>query len=113
MTKAKHYINMFCRHIKVKGAADEEVEIVTKSGKIKTVHIAASIITIKGKSLVQGIFRDITERRLIEKKIKESEEKYRTLADNINVGVYRNTPGPEGKFIEANPAIVTMFGLRE
>jgi len=40
----------------------------------------------------------------------ESENRYRTLTNNLNVGVYRNTGGPEGKFIEANPAIVKLFG---
>jgi len=42
--------------------------------------------------------------------LRKSEEKYRTLTENVNVGIYRNTPGPEGKFIEVNPALVKMFG---
>jgi PAS domain S-box-containing protein len=33
------------------------------------------------------------------------------LTNNINVGIYRNTAGSKGKFIEANPAIVEMFGF--
>ncbi len=48
----------------------------------------------------------------IESKLKESEKKYRTLTENINVGIYRNTSGQEGKFIEANPAIIKMFGYK-
>ena len=42
--------------------------------------------------------------------MKISEQKYRGLTENINLGIYRNTVGPEGKFIEANPAIIMMFG---
>ena len=53
---------------------------------------------------------DITEHKRAEKALKESEEKYRSLNNNINIGVYRNTVGPKGKFIEANPAIISMFG---
>jgi len=41
----------------------------------------------------------------------EREDRFRNLANNINVGIYRNTTGPEGCFIEANPAIVRMFGF--
>jgi PAS domain S-box-containing protein len=41
-----------------------------------------------------------------------SEEKYKNLIENINAGIYSNTPGPKGKFIEANPAIVKMFGYK-
>jgi PAS domain-containing protein len=33
------------------------------------------------------------------------------LANNLNTGIYRNSVGPEGRFIEANPAIVKMFGF--
>jgi len=57
-----------------------------------------------------SVIRDITKRKRVEVALRESEEKYRTLAENLNVGVYRNTAGPKGKFIEANPAIVKMFG---
>jgi diguanylate cyclase (GGDEF)-like protein/PAS domain S-box-containing protein len=35
---------------------------------------------------------------------------YRGLVDNIPVGLYRNSPGPEGRFIMGNPAIARMFG---
>jgi PAS domain S-box-containing protein len=55
-------------------------------------------------------FRDITARKQAEEALRESVEKYKTLTEHLNVGVYRNTPGPLGKFIEANPAIVRMFG---
>lgn len=50
--------------------------------------------------------------RVIETKesLRESEEKHRTLVDNIPIGVYRNTGGPHGRFLQANPAMVKMFG---
>jgi len=50
------------------------------------------------------------ERREVEETLRESEEKYRTLTENVNSGIFRSTPGPEGKFIEANPSMVRMFG---
>jgi PAS domain S-box-containing protein len=58
------------------------------------------------------INRDITERKRAEEALRKSEEKYRGLTENINLGIYRNTVGPEGKFIEANPAIIGMFGYK-
>lgn len=36
-------------------------------------------------------------------------DKYRALVNNLSVGVYRNTPGDKGHFLEANPAIIKMF----
>lgn len=39
----------------------------------------------------------------------KSEEKYRTLMENINVGIYRRFPPPDDRFIEVNPAMIQMF----
>jgi len=44
--------------------------------------------------------------------LRKSEEKYRTLTENISIGVYRNTPGREGIFIECNHAFVEMLGYK-
>ena len=43
--------------------------------------------------------------------IQASEERYRTLVENIPIGVYRNTLGPEGKCLLANAAFLKMFGF--
>jgi two-component system, cell cycle sensor histidine kinase and response regulator CckA len=59
---------------------------------------------------IYGAVQDITERKLAEEALRISEEKYKTLTNNLHVGIYRNTSGPEGKFLEANPAIFEMFG---
>ncbi|MDH7570420.1 MAG: PAS domain-containing protein, partial [Armatimonadota bacterium] len=40
----------------------------------------------------------------------ETLEYYRALVENLPVGVYRNTPGPEGRFVMANPALARMHG---
>ncbi|MCD4780672.1 MAG: PAS domain S-box protein [Candidatus Omnitrophica bacterium] len=42
--------------------------------------------------------------------LKASEKKYRTLVQNIDIGVYRYTPGPDGHFVEVNPAMIKMIG---
>jgi PAS domain S-box-containing protein len=60
---------------------------------------------------IYGAVQDITDRKHYEKELQESEERYKTLTNNLSVGIYRNTPGSKGTFIEANPTIVKMFGF--
>jgi two-component system cell cycle sensor histidine kinase/response regulator CckA len=47
-----------------------------------------------------------------EKVLRESEERYRTLVENVPIGIYRTTPSPEGRFLMANPAFLRMFGFK-
>ena len=56
---------------------------------------------------IMVIIRDITDRKRAEAALKASEEKYRSLIENINIGVYRST---RQRFLQANPAMVKMFG---
>jgi diguanylate cyclase (GGDEF)-like protein/PAS domain S-box-containing protein len=53
---------------------------------------------------------DKKENHLSLEVIRKSEEKYRSLVENLNIGVFRNLGDPEGWFLEANPAIAKIFG---
>ena len=80
-------------------------------GKIKGVFEVNAFQT--GPGMMATMFFDITARKQAEEALRESEERYKTLTNNLHVGIYRNTTGPKGKFIEANPAIVEMFGYQD
>ncbi len=43
------------------------------------------------------------------KSLSRSESKYRSVVNNINIGIYRDTAG-RGRFLQANPAMAKMFG---
>ncbi len=90
-----------------------EFRLKRKDGTFVWVEVEGTLTYRDGEPYaILGIARDITEHIKVEEVLRESEQKYRTLTDNLNVGVYRNTAGPQGKFIEANPAIVKMFGYK-
>ena len=65
-----------------------------------------------GPGMMATMFFDVTARKQAEAALRQSEERYKTLTNNLHVGIYRNTTGPQGRFIEANPAIVEMFGYQ-
>lgn len=62
------------------------------------------------KKRVMALERANAESRRAEAKLREIEDDYHALVDNLSAGVYRNTGGPQGRFIWANPAIARMFG---
>ena len=58
---------------------------------------------------IVGTVLDITERKLTESALRESEERFRTLYENATIGIYRTTA--DGKILMANPALVNMLGF--
>jgi len=90
---------------------DYELILKTKTGNLKYVSINASLVAgADGQPHhIDGAIRDITERKLAEMALQESGEMYRNLVQKLPDGVYKSTP--EGKFVDVNPAMVTMLGF--
>ncbi len=54
----------------------------------------------------------IDNRKKAEDALRESEERYRSLVENIPIGICRYIPPPQGEgFITVNPAFLHMFGF--
>ncbi len=54
------------------------------------------------------VAEDITARKAAELKLRESEERYRSLQENIPVGIFRATP--DGTIVSLNSALAEMLG---
>ena len=66
--------------------------------------------TAELEEINEALKRENAEREAAEEALRESEERYRSLIENLPIGLYRNTPGTQGRFIMANPAIARMHG---
>ncbi|GBE05840.1 sporulation kinase E [bacterium BMS3Abin10] len=67
------YSLTFKEHLKGKEGESLDAKVITKDGKLKDVSIKANLLEIGGRKFLHGIFRDITERKKAEQKIKRSE----------------------------------------
>ena len=55
-----------------------------------------------------GITTDITERKRVEEKLMQSEERYRSIFENAVEGIFQTTL--DGKYVAVNPALARMYG---
>jgi len=60
------YSKSFKEHISKQDGRVLEEQVITKKGEIKEVAIRANVIEVEGKKQIQGMFRDITERKQAE-----------------------------------------------
>ncbi len=65
-------------------------------------------ISPMGDDCTLWVARDISERKQAEAALIQSEQAYRTLFENMPIGLYRTSA--DGRILTANPALVNMFG---
>jgi PAS domain S-box-containing protein len=80
-----------------------------KDGSGFPLEISLSPLQTPQGMVVTAIIRDITSRKEAERLREEAQAQYRDLMNNLPVGVYRKEIGPNGPFLEVNPALVAML----
>lgn len=75
------------------------------------VHVALVRDAMGQPSYFVGQIHDVSARKRAEALLQESEERYRTLIENIPIGLYRMTP--DGHFLDVNAALMQMLGYAD
>jgi len=100
---------------------DYELKLLTKDKKVRTGSLNSHVIVERDGEIssVEGVLRDITERKQVEEKLQKSEEKYRALFDNMLDGfafhetvLNKNNVPVDYTFIEVNDAFENQTGLK-
>ena len=97
----------------IKGDSVNNLETlrVRKDGKIIDVAVTISPITNEAGMVIGAstIGRDISFKKS-EERLLESEEKYRTIVENMKIGMYRSTGDPRGRFVWGNTSLLDILG---
>ena len=89
---------------------NEQFYFHVKSGDIHPVLVSAEKINIGGEDCMLVMALDISERNQAEEELKESEEKYKQIFDNVNAVIVRIDK--YGKVTEINSRAEEFFGFK-
>jgi PAS domain S-box-containing protein len=89
------------------GFVNFEIDFKKKSGRVFPAEVSSSLFEVGGKKVIQGIVRDITERKRAELARQESEEKFRSLAEESPNMIFINK---KNKVVYANEKCQEIMG---
>jgi len=85
-----------------------ELRVITKAGELKWLDTSAHKITYDGEPASIVIAMDITERKMTEEALKESETRYRSIVETAQEGVMLSDLS--GRIIFANKRMTNLLG---
>ena len=106
----KESLDSLMKEVEFQKRGEEPISIAVpclrKDGTVFYADIAGASTTVNGRKCIVGFFLDVTERKLAEDALKESEQKYRNIFENIQ-NVYYET-SMDGTILEISPAIYIL-----
>lgn len=81
---------------------------MTDENKTKT-QLIQELNRLRSRLKTQEILKKRYDR--LNSELQSREKRFQSVVENINVGLYRNTAGPKGRFIDVNTACARIFGF--
>ena len=81
------------------------------SGAIKDVRVFSSRIEMNGTELLHSIILDVTEEKAFERRLKESEGRYRDLFEYAPIGIFSTSS--QGRVLSVNFAMARILGFAD
>jgi len=99
---------LFAKNAQGKATGVSEFILNRKDGGLVAVEIRTFPVVIEGRALVLGNARDVSERKEAEEALRESEERYRTILEEMGDGYFEVTLA--GKYTFVNDSMCLIMG---
>ncbi len=93
-----------------KGSHFFEVPYINEEGDTRHWQISANITELEGRPVINGLVRDITEARRSEEALRQREEQFRILAENVPGTIYLCKNEPRFPLLYVNDGVETLTG---
>ncbi len=100
-------MNSFKNQILNTGKFYGEGYFTNKFGEKRFWSVASQMIS---ENRFLSFCEDITDRKISEQALIDSEERFRSIFENATIGIYRTTP--DGNVIMANPMLINLLGYK-
>ncbi len=108
--KSGNFMSKILNQIQMEISQPIEINIINSQDNMIPVEVNASQVRLGGQNLIQCILRDITERKQAQKKIRDSEKKYRHLFENSPFSII--LINSKGRIADCNPAMEDLLGYK-
>lgn len=92
-------------------AINFQYKIVRKDGEKRDVEISVAAVNINGEEYLQSAFQDVTDVKLAQRILKESEQRFNLIFKESPVAFIISTYG-NGKIVEINDAALSISGFK-
>ena len=91
------------------GEIEFETSHCRRDGSVIPVELRAELITVDDRKVIVCVARDMTERKLAEKVLKRSEERFRTVLEDMDSGYFELDS--RGYYVFVNDAMCKILGM--
>jgi PAS domain S-box-containing protein len=104
---------LYNKHFEIalrKGRHFFEVPFVDQAGNERQWQISATVVVLNGKPVLNGVVRDITEAKRAENALRQREEQFRVLAENVPGTIYLCKTEPDYTLLYINDGVEALTG---